>query len=358
MMERRAEAEGVRWYLSDHLGTVRDLADAAGEVIDHLAYDAFGNVLAESNPAAGDRFRFTGREFDAATGQYYYRARYYDGTIGRFTSEDPLGLSAGDVNLYRYAGNGPVAALDPLGLSEYQWHHRLPQAHRGLFEMVGLDIDAAEWGVLLPVDEHRALNHWYDQAWRWELTPIYKKLAELGHTPNPEEKILFKEQILAILRKLETHPEYLQRVRNPKPAGVSWQKWQRLDTALKDIAGGVRESGKPAVVKIRKAIGGANKILKVVGVVKFAYTAGNDGVSVAVEEWVEGQLYPLNVLAQQASDWAGSLYWKPINKGLQRARYQAQLSYAAPQEFLKWLDEVELQSGSGRVVDTEVVLDW
>jgi len=112
-----AEAEGVRWYLSDHLGTVRDLADAAGEVIDHLAYDAFGNVLAESNPAAGDRFRFTGREFDAATGQYYYRARYYDGRIGRFTSEDPLGLSAGDVNLYRYVHNRPTMATDPYGLT-------------------------------------------------------------------------------------------------------------------------------------------------------------------------------------------------------------------------------------------------
>gem|GEM_PF-6710263 len=105
----------MRWYLSDHLGTVRDLADAAGEVIDHIAYDSFGNVLAESNPAAGDRFRFTGREFDAATGQYYYRARYYDGTIGRFTSEDPLGLAACDVNLYRYVSNRPTAASDPSG---------------------------------------------------------------------------------------------------------------------------------------------------------------------------------------------------------------------------------------------------
>jgi len=116
MIGRRAEAEGVRWYLSDHLGTVRDLADAAGEVIDHIAYDAFGNVLAESNPAAGDRFRFTGREFDAATGQYYYRARYYDGRIGRFTSEDPLGLAAGDVNVYRYVLNRPAVLADPLGL--------------------------------------------------------------------------------------------------------------------------------------------------------------------------------------------------------------------------------------------------
>ena len=105
IMAGLAEAEGVRGYLSDHLGTVRDLADAAGEVIDHIACESFGNVLGESNPAVGDRFRFTGREFDAATGQYYYRARYYDGRIGRFTSEDPLGLAAGDVNLYRYVVN-------------------------------------------------------------------------------------------------------------------------------------------------------------------------------------------------------------------------------------------------------------
>ena len=116
IMAGLAEAEGVRWYLSDHLGTVRDLADAAGEVIDHLAYDSFGNVLSETNPAAGDRFRFTGREFDAATGQYYYRARYYDGIIGRFTSEDPLGFGARDMNLARYVGNSPARFTDPLGL--------------------------------------------------------------------------------------------------------------------------------------------------------------------------------------------------------------------------------------------------
>ena len=115
IMAGLAEAEGVRWYLSDHLGAVRDLADVAGEVMDHLAYESFGNVLAESNPAAGDRFRFTGREFDAATGQYYYRARYYDGRIGRFTSEAPLGLAAGDKNLYRYVLNRPTAATDPSG---------------------------------------------------------------------------------------------------------------------------------------------------------------------------------------------------------------------------------------------------
>lgn len=46
----------------------------------------------------------------------YYRARYYDPTIGRFISEDPIGFSGG-VNFYRYVGNNPILLIDPYGLS-------------------------------------------------------------------------------------------------------------------------------------------------------------------------------------------------------------------------------------------------
>ena len=50
-------------------------------------------------------------------GLYYMRARYYDPTVGRFISEDPLGFGGGDVNLYAYARNNPVNRIDPLGLA-------------------------------------------------------------------------------------------------------------------------------------------------------------------------------------------------------------------------------------------------
>jgi uncharacterized protein RhaS with RHS repeats len=40
----------------------------------------------------------------------------YDPTIGRWTSQDPIGFEAGDANLYRYVGNGPTNAVDPTGL--------------------------------------------------------------------------------------------------------------------------------------------------------------------------------------------------------------------------------------------------
>lgn len=41
-------------------------------------------------------FQYTGREFDTETGLYYYRARYYDPSTGRFLSEDPIGFSGVD----------------------------------------------------------------------------------------------------------------------------------------------------------------------------------------------------------------------------------------------------------------------
>jgi RHS repeat-associated protein len=77
-------------------------------------YDAFGNKVVDGG-SGGDRFLYTGREWDGPIGQYYYRARYYSPTIGRFGSEDPLGFSGGDANLYRYVDNSPTNAVDPSG---------------------------------------------------------------------------------------------------------------------------------------------------------------------------------------------------------------------------------------------------
>jgi len=47
---------------------------------------------------------------------YYYRARFYNATTGRFISEDPLGLASGDVNFYRYVLNSPISSGDPRSL--------------------------------------------------------------------------------------------------------------------------------------------------------------------------------------------------------------------------------------------------
>ena len=116
LFARIGAGEDPEWYLVDRLGSVRQIVDGAGTILDEIVYDSFGNVLSESNPSQGDRFKFTGREFSPELGIYYYRARWYDPATGRFISQDPIGFSAGDPNLYRYVGNAPGDATDPEGL--------------------------------------------------------------------------------------------------------------------------------------------------------------------------------------------------------------------------------------------------
>jgi len=116
IMARWQTGSGTSWYLTDRLGTVRDLVDATGVLLNQISYDSFGQVLLQTNATAGDRFLFTGRELDAATQQYFYRARYYNANTGRFTQQDPIGFRGLDLNLYRYVGNRPINARDPSGL--------------------------------------------------------------------------------------------------------------------------------------------------------------------------------------------------------------------------------------------------
>jgi RHS repeat-associated protein len=111
------EANGqTRWLLADHQGTVRQIVDHAGTLLNQISYDSFGNITNQTNASVTFRFGYTGREWDGETGQYYYRARYYDPKVGRFTSEDPIGFSAGDTNLSRYVFNSPTNFTDPSGM--------------------------------------------------------------------------------------------------------------------------------------------------------------------------------------------------------------------------------------------------
>ena len=106
------------FYHSDGLGTIRHLTDASAAVAQSYTYDAFGQMVELSPDAAlsTQSFTYTGREVDDATNLYYYRARYYDASIGRFVSEDPAGFDGG-INFYVYVENNPVNLTDPLGRS-------------------------------------------------------------------------------------------------------------------------------------------------------------------------------------------------------------------------------------------------
>ncbi len=116
ILARTSSGGTTAWYLTDKLGSVRDIVTLSGGELDHIVYDSFGNIVTESESANGDRFKFAGMEYDSVTDQYYDRARYYDEALGRFMGQDPAGFGAGDTDLYRYVGNDPTNDADPSGL--------------------------------------------------------------------------------------------------------------------------------------------------------------------------------------------------------------------------------------------------
>ncbi len=118
----RISASGTAaWYLTDNEGSIRDIVSTAGTVIDHIAYDAYGNVTNESSPSNGDRFKFDGMAWDAAIGLYYDNARYYDAMSGRFIERDPISFESGVTNLDGFCENDPTNRTDPSGLED---HHK------------------------------------------------------------------------------------------------------------------------------------------------------------------------------------------------------------------------------------------
>ncbi|GAB5443823.1 MAG: hypothetical protein Fues2KO_41720 [Fuerstiella sp.] len=113
----------VQWFLGDHLGTIRDVVEYdsgtdSTTVVNHLQYSSFGQITSQTSSVNEPRYAFTGRKWDADADLYYYRARWYDPTVGRFISEDPIGFAAGDVNVSRYVANSQTKTGDPTGLDE------------------------------------------------------------------------------------------------------------------------------------------------------------------------------------------------------------------------------------------------
>jgi RHS repeat-associated protein len=111
---------GICWIHTDHQGSTAAVTDGAGVVHGAYAYSPYGETHTTGGSLGANLswFGYTGREFDAETGNYQYRARYYHPTLGRFLSTDPIGTKD-DPNLYFYVGGDPVNATDPTGMQSY-----------------------------------------------------------------------------------------------------------------------------------------------------------------------------------------------------------------------------------------------
>ncbi len=103
------------YYEQDGLNSVTSLSNSTGALANTYTYNAFGNLTASTGTTANP-LQYTGRDYDQETGLRYYRARYYDPTVGRFISEDPIGFDGG-MNFYSYVANNPIGFVDPSGLT-------------------------------------------------------------------------------------------------------------------------------------------------------------------------------------------------------------------------------------------------
>ena len=112
--------EPVGWYegvnaarapLTDERGTAIAFADSSGNGVAIDTYDEYG-IPRSSNLG---RFQYTGQAWLPELGLFYYKARFYSPTMGRFMQTDPIGYNGG-MNPYNYVGSDPINFTDPLGL--------------------------------------------------------------------------------------------------------------------------------------------------------------------------------------------------------------------------------------------------
>ncbi|MEO0582462.1 MAG: RHS repeat-associated core domain-containing protein [Bacteroidota bacterium] len=105
------------YYHQDALGSVKALTDGGQTVASLYDYAAFGSLKAQTGNVMNP-YTYTGREWDAQAGIYYYRTRYYDAEVGRFVGKDRFRGFIDEPksrNFYTYTSNNPLSYIDPDG---------------------------------------------------------------------------------------------------------------------------------------------------------------------------------------------------------------------------------------------------
>ncbi|WP_148373366.1 RHS repeat-associated core domain-containing protein, partial [Bacteroides bouchesdurhonensis] len=104
------------YYLQDHQGNNRVVADQNGNVEEVNHYYPFGGVFA--NTSSIQPYKYNGKELDTKNGLnwYDYGARHYDAAIGRWQVVDPMAEKYYSTSPYTYCANNPMRFIDPTGM--------------------------------------------------------------------------------------------------------------------------------------------------------------------------------------------------------------------------------------------------
>ncbi|MEE3936626.1 RHS repeat-associated core domain-containing protein [Pseudomonas viridiflava] len=200
----------VYYFHTDQIGTPLEMTDIDGQIVWQATYKAWGSLEALTVSEVEQNLRFQGQYFDEETGLHYNTFRYYDPEVGRFITQDPIGL-LGSVNLYSYASS-PNNWIDPLGWCSTKLgnnmghrsgdgmanHHLVPEelikspqfkTMFGRLKKIGWDPDGASNGIFLPGSKDLAQTtgmpgHWsshgqYTEAVKNKLVRLNNNLGSL-----------------------------------------------------------------------------------------------------------------------------------------------------------------------------------
>ncbi|MDD2024133.1 RHS domain-containing protein, partial [Pseudomonas putida] len=162
----RVEGEGqkVYYFHTDQIGTPLELTDSEGEIVWQATYRSWGAVEQLPVSKVEQNLRFQGQYFDQETGLHYNTFRYYDCELGRFVTQDPIGLDGG-FNLYRYVSS-PFTGVDPWGWCEKKGMgvsksgHHVPSVRKSKGRPFAVSRSDKTRPTLFPKGENPEHEHW------------------------------------------------------------------------------------------------------------------------------------------------------------------------------------------------------
>jgi RHS repeat-associated protein len=120
------------YYSHDALGSVTEITDNMGNVVEKYTYDPYGRPTIRNGAGSilttssiTNPHMFTGRRLDPETNLFYFRNRMYSPVMGRFLQRDPIGYFD-SMNLFQYVRNSPLNWIDPFGLKKGDQKYGFP----------------------------------------------------------------------------------------------------------------------------------------------------------------------------------------------------------------------------------------
>jgi len=256
-----------RWIHQDELGSVIGLSNSGGTMTAINSYDEYG-IPAVTNLG---RFQYTGQTWLPEIGMYYYKARIYSPTLGRFMQTDRLGYGDG-INWYIYVSNDPLNRKDPTGMEAGDVYATVEAARR----------DAIQTGLERgrnPPD--RAPFEVGGRIYEWKLLGLLQGFyydRVIGGSERVQFPSVSRDASCSFLSSCRTVENYHTHVRS----GPGRDSFIGRDVATANASGVPASIGSVAGVTLRYTPNGVSLSNEINGTVTATYTATGTHIPVTI----------------------------------------------------------------------------